>query len=112
MPITLSEASAATTASVPGSMAAPGAALQAARAMSVLFLSQCHFDHEASLSFPLSAWPGFSIGDGAGRYYRGAVVANIATLLGIACLGLLASVGLGRGDVIKGAKKLVTLAFS
>jgi hypothetical protein len=63
-----------------GALANPAAALQVTRAMALMALASCERDHEARLSFPLSVLPSFGFGPRVGRYARGAVVANVASL--------------------------------
>jgi hypothetical protein len=92
---------AVTTAAGLAVVTSPGAVMQASRAMSVLALTVCNFQHDAPVAFPLSFWPGFQVGGTKyGSYYRGAVVANLATLgfVGAVCLLMVVFLRCARGD--------------
>ena len=71
-------------------LASPAAPMQASRALSVLELSQCSWQHGHEVAFPQSVWPGYGFGRAdrpAGRYYRGAVVAGVCTAVGVLAAG-------------------------
>ena len=74
-------------ASVLGAAVGGGLVLQQSRAQTVLGLANCQFSLVSKLQFSDSP-TGLGLGNPIGRYFRGAVVGNIAVLSGVALSGL------------------------